>query len=176
MLYRRGTSCRRYWSVFPYSGSPASGPAGDPTVPLFASARVPADHFDAPPKPLHASDAGGRDIDATRLVSDDDNDVAGQTHSVARHEPWNWQRATSPPLKSALRMKELSFSAFCFTSSKATVSRTTSSMVVTPPRILWSPDSRRLIIPSSIAFFLNSRAEAPIRINSRISSVTSITS
>ena len=58
----------------------------------------------------------------------------------------------------------------------ATVSRTTSSSVVTPFRILCSPDSRSVIIPSSMARLRSSRAEAPIRISSRISSVTSITS
>jgi hypothetical protein len=36
--------------------------------------------------------------------------------------------------------------------------------VVTPARILCSPDSRNVIMPSSIAFFLNSSDEAPIKI------------
>ena len=58
----------------------------------------------------------------------------------------------------------------------ATVSRTTSSSVVTPLRILARPDSRKETMPSSMARLRSSSADAPIRINSRISSVTSITS
>src|SRR5687767_2288138 len=57
-----------------------------------------------------------------------------------------------------------------------TVSLTTSSTVVTPSLNLQRPDSRSVIMPSSMAFLLSSIELAPIMINSRSSSVTSITS
>ncbi len=57
-----------------------------------------------------------------------------------------------------------------------TVSRNTSSMVVSPAATLMSPLRRKVIIPSSRAFFLSSIADAPTRINSRSSSLISITS
>src|SRR5258708_26631887 len=57
-----------------------------------------------------------------------------------------------------------------------TVSRSTSSMVVIPNAIFISPLRRSVNIPSSTAFFFSSSADAPTRINSRNSSVISITS
>jgi len=57
-----------------------------------------------------------------------------------------------------------------------TVSRITSSRVVNPSRTLIRPLRRRVIMPSSIAFFLSSREEAPTRTSSRSSSVISMTS
>ena len=50
------------------------------------------------------------------------------------------------------------------------------SIVVTPSFTLWSPLPRSVIMPSSIALRRSSRADAPTRISSRISSVISITS
>src|SRR6185369_6702198 len=57
-----------------------------------------------------------------------------------------------------------------------TVSLTISSIVVTPSLTLRSPLLRSVIIPSSTALRRSSREDAPTRINSRSSSVTSITS
>src|SRR6266481_3242462 len=57
-----------------------------------------------------------------------------------------------------------------------TVSRRTSSMVVCPSATLIKPLRRRVIIPCSMAFFFSSSAEAPTRINSRSSSLISMTS
>src|SRR5206468_8285593 len=57
-----------------------------------------------------------------------------------------------------------------------TVSRRTSSMVVCPSATFIKPLRRRVIMPCSMAFFFNSSAEAPTRINSRSSSLISITS
>src|SRR5215510_24380 len=57
-----------------------------------------------------------------------------------------------------------------------TVSRTISSIVVTPSFTLSNPLRRSVIIPSSTALRRSSSADAPTRISSRISSVTSITS
>ena len=57
-----------------------------------------------------------------------------------------------------------------------TVSRTTSSIVVTPSAIFRRPLPRSVIMPSSIALRRSSRAEAPTRISSRSSSLISITS
>src|SRR5260370_1806539 len=57
-----------------------------------------------------------------------------------------------------------------------TVSRRTSSMVVCPSATFIKPLRRRVIMPCSIAFFFNSRADAPTRINSRSSSLISMTS
>src|SRR5271170_6408735 len=57
-----------------------------------------------------------------------------------------------------------------------TVSRKTSSSVVCPRATFTKPLRRRVIMPCSIAFFFNSSADAPTRINSRSSSFTSITS
>src|SRR5262249_55113109 len=57
-----------------------------------------------------------------------------------------------------------------------TVSRNTSSMVVSPAAIFTRPLRRSVSMPCSTAFFFNSRAEAPTRINSRSSSLISITS
>ena len=45
-----------------------------------------------------------------------------------------------------------------------TVSRTTSSMVVWPSAIFWSPLRLSVSMPSSIAYFLISIAEAPSKI------------
>src|SRR6266576_1868269 len=56
------------------------------------------------------------------------------------------------------------------------VSRATSSSVVQPAATLISPLRRNVSIPRSIAFFFNSKAEAPTRTSSLISSSTSITS
>src|ERR1700733_2107803 len=60
--------------------------------------------------------------------------------------------------------------------SYSTVSRSTSSIVVWPSAILIKPLFRKVIIPISSAFFFNSSEEAPTRINSRRSSLISITS
>src|SRR5438477_97615 len=49
-----------------------------------------------------------------------------------------------------------------------TVSRRTSSMVVCPSATFIKPLRRSVIIPCSIAFFFNSRAEAPTRINDEL--------
>src|SRR5437899_234867 len=57
-----------------------------------------------------------------------------------------------------------------------TVSRRTSSMVVIPAAIFTRPLRRKVNMPCSTAFFFNSSAEAPTRINSRSSSLISITS
>src|SRR5262249_2191172 len=57
-----------------------------------------------------------------------------------------------------------------------TVSLTTSSIVVTPSLTLRNPLPRSVIIPSSTALRRSSSADAPTRINSRNSSVTSMTS
>src|SRR6185503_6667580 len=57
-----------------------------------------------------------------------------------------------------------------------TVSLTISSIVVTPSFTLRSPLPRSVIIPSSTALRRSSSPEAPTRISSRSSSLTSITS
>ncbi len=59
---------------------------------------------------------------------------------------------------------------------QTTVSRTTSSMEVTPSRSFCRPEPRSEIIPVSIALLRSSTADAPDRISSRTSSPTSITS
>jgi hypothetical protein len=61
-------------------------------------------------------------------------------------------------------------------SAHFTVSRTTSSIDVTPSRTLHSPLSRSVYIPSSRAVRRRSIEEAPVRIISRSPSLTSMTS
>jgi len=61
-------------------------------------------------------------------------------------------------------------------SSYLTVSRATSSIVVTPSMTFRRPLRRSVIMPSSTAFRLSSSDEAPTRISSRSSSVISMTS
>lgn len=58
----------------------------------------------------------------------------------------------------------------------STVSRRTSSTVVTPALIFSRPLMRSVNIPSSSAFFFSSTAVAPTMIRSRIPSLISITS
>jgi len=82
-------------------------------------------------------------------------------------------RPATPTYLERERFYATYFTPFCL---QATVSRRTSSIVVTPFRIFCRPDSRNVIMPSSIDFLRSSSEEAPIRISSRISSVTSITS
>src|SRR5207237_887547 len=56
------------------------------------------------------------------------------------------------------------------------VTRMTSSTVVTPPRILLQPSSRRLRIPLRRAALVSTPASWPVMISLRISSLTSIIS
>ena len=111
---------------------------------------------------------------ATMPVNDDGSDENSQI------EISNYALSSLPMEAIWLsKLKALTRERFCVTyvhPFQATVSRRTSSMVVTPFRIFCSPESRSVIMPSSTDFFLSSSEDAPIKISSRISSVISITS
>ena len=85
---------------------------------------------------------------------------------MCRSEPWTSTSVLSNSGKVAISSPVGYF----------TVSLATSSIVVTPSITLCRPLRRSVIIPSSTAFLFNSSADAPTRINSRSSSVISMTS
>ena len=83
-------------------------------------------------------------------------------------------RRTEKQIPRRLRRLRMTAEAQARPGGGATLS--TSSIVVSPSATLIRPLLRSMIIPCSMAFFFNSSADAPTRINSRNSSLISMTS